>query len=83
MKEPEIYAALNQIFRDVLQNETIVLTAESTADDVEGWDSMNHIFIIVELEKQFCLKFKAAEMEDLKDVGQLVSLLYQKLNKKN
>ena len=45
-----------------------------TADDVEGWDSMNHIFIVVELEKRFGVKFQAAEMEELKNVGELAGL---------
>jgi len=73
---------VNQVFRQVLEDETIVLTADTTAEDVEGWDSMNHIFIVVELEKRFGLKFKAAEMEELKNVGELVSLLHQKLDGK-
>jgi acyl carrier protein len=78
MTEPEIYDALNQVFRQVLEDATIVLTAE----DVEGWDSMNHIFIVAELEKRLGLKFKAAEMEELKNAGELMSLLRQKLDKK-
>jgi acyl carrier protein len=82
MTEPEIYDALNQVFRQVLEDETIVLTKDTTAEDVDGWDSMNHIFIVAELEKRFGLKFRAAEMEELKNAGELVSLLRQKLDKK-
>jgi acyl carrier protein len=82
MTEPEIYDALNHVFRQVLEDETIVLTKDMTAEDVDGWDSMNHIFIVAELEKRFGLKFRAAEMEELKNVGELVSLLRQKLDKK-
>jgi acyl carrier protein len=83
MTEPEIYDALNQVFRQVLEDDTIVLTRDTTAEDVDGWDSMNHIFIVAELEKRFGLKFRAAEMEELKNVGELVALLRQKLDKKS
>jgi acyl carrier protein len=82
MTEAEIYDELTQVFRQVLENDTIVLNADTTAEDVEGWDSMNHIFIVAELEKRFGLKFRAAEMEELKNVGELMSLLRQKLDKK-
>ena len=80
MTEPEIYDALNQVFRTVLEDDTIALTPQTTAEDVDGWDSMNHIFIVAELEKRFGLKFKAAEMEELKNVGELAALLHDKLD---
>lgn len=79
MTEPELYDALNQVFRQVLEDDTLVLTPETTADNVDGWDSMNHIFIVVELEKRFGVKFQAAEMEELKNVGELVALVREKL----
>ncbi len=79
MTEAEMYDALNQIFRQVLEDDTITLTPNTTADDVEGWDSMAHIFIVVELEKRFGVKFHAAEMEELKNVGELSALVQQKL----
>ena len=82
MTDPEIYDALNAVFRQVLEDDTIELTPQTTADDVEGWDSMNHIFIVVELEKRFGVKFQAAEMEELKNVGELAGLVKQKLAKR-
>ena len=81
MTEAEIYATLNEVFHEVLEDDTISLTPTTTAEDVEGWDSMNHIFIVVELEKRFGIKFQAAEMEELKDVGELVALVRRKLAK--
>ena len=82
MTDADIYAELNTVFRQVLEDETIELTPATTAEDVEGWDSMNHIFIVVELEKRFGVKFHAAEMEELKNVGELALLVQQKLAKK-
>jgi acyl carrier protein len=82
MTEAEIYDTLNEVFRQVLEDDSIELTPSTTADDVEGWDSMNHIFIVVELEKRFGVKFQAAEMEELKNVGELAALVQQKLAKR-
>jgi acyl carrier protein len=79
MTEPEIYDALNQVFRQVLEDDAIALTPAMTAEDVDGWDSMNHIFIVVELEKRFGVKFQAAEMEEMRNVGELAALVRQKL----
>ncbi len=81
MDETETYAALTAVFRQVLEDDTIVLTPTTTAEDVEEWDSMNHIFIVVELEKRFGVKFHAAEMEELKNVGELAALVQQKVAK--
>ena len=79
MTDPELYGALNEIFRQVLDNAGITLTPSTTAEDVEGWDSMNHIFIVVEIEKRFGVKFQAAEMEELKNVGELAALVREKV----
>jgi acyl carrier protein len=79
MTEPELYNGLNGIFRQVLDDQSIDLKPSMTADDVEGWDSMNHIFIVVEIEKRFGVKFQAAEMEELKNVGELAALLREKV----
>jgi acyl carrier protein len=78
MTDAELYAGLNDIFRQVLDDDTIALTPDLTAEDVPGWDSMNHIFIVVEIEKRFGVKFQAAEMEELKNVGELAALVREK-----
>src|SRR5580692_3260375 len=59
MTDPELYAGLNDIVRQVLDDDTIAVSPEMTAEDVPGWDSMNHIFIVVEIEKRFGVKFQA------------------------
>jgi acyl carrier protein len=78
MTDPELYGGLNEIFRQVLDDDSIDLKPSMTAEDVEGWDSMNHIFIVVEIEKRFGIKFQAAEMEELKNVGELAAVVRQK-----
>ena len=83
MTDVEISDQLRDVFRQVLEDDTLELTPETTADDVDGWDSMNHIFIVVELEKRFGVKFQAAEMEELKNVGELAALVKHKLTKRS
>jgi len=83
MTEAETCIALQEVFRNVLEDESITLTSATTADDLDGWDSMNHIFIVVELEKRFSVKFQAAEMEELKNVGELAALLHQKIMRRS
>lgn len=58
MTQNEIMDALHSIFRTVLKNDSITLTAETTANDVDGWDSVTNVMIIDEIEKQFGLSFK-------------------------
>ena len=78
MNEAAIYENLNEIFRETLGNSSIKLTPSTTADDVPEWDSMNHIFLVVEIERSFRIKFQTAEMEELRDVGELVALIRSK-----
>ena len=78
MNEADLYHTLNLIFRETLGNDFIDLTDDTTADDVPVWDSMNHIFLVVEIERRFGIKFKTAEMENLRNVGELVQLIRSK-----
>lgn len=78
MTEPEILAAFTEIFRETFDDESIALTMQTTADDIDGWDSFNHINILVAAEGRFGIKFKTAEIEGLKDIGELVHLVSEK-----
>lgn len=81
MDETAILQELNTIFRDVFDDPSVTLTMQTTAQDIPEWDSMNHITIVVETEKRFGLKFKTAEIEELKNVGDLVHLIRTKKEK--
>jgi acyl carrier protein len=78
----EILEKLTDIFHDVFSDDSLVLAPQMTADDVEEWDSFNHINIVVATETRFGIKFKTAEIEKLKNVGEFVELISQKLNHK-
>jgi acyl carrier protein len=82
MESAEIYEQLTGVFRDVLNDESLRLTPELTAADVPQWDSFNHINIVVATEERFGIKFRTAELEQLRNVGQFVDLIGRKLNAK-
>jgi acyl carrier protein len=79
MTEAEIYTGLTDIFRDVFDDESLVLRPEMTAEDIPDWDSHNHISILVAAEMRFRVKFQTAEIESLKNVGELVHCIERKL----
>jgi acyl carrier protein len=81
MTEAEIYRTLTGIFCDVFDLTSIVLTPEMTAQDVPEWDSVNHITLVVETERVFGIKFRTTEIEDLKNVGDLVRLIKARSSK--
>lgn len=73
---------LNQtttIFRDILDNETITVSPETTADDIEEWDSLSHIQLIVALEKHFKIKFTTQEITSYKNVGDMAESILRKV----
>lgn len=79
MNEKEILQALTQVFQDVFDDDDIVLTPETTADDIDGWDSQTHVLLIVAAEQRFGIKFRTAELESLKNVGHFAQLIQTKL----
>ena len=79
MKREELLTEVQDIFRDVLDNEDIVLEDNTTADDVEEWDSLSHIQLIVAIEKAFKVKFATKEILSWKNVGELMDCLNEKL----
>lgn len=78
MTQQEIYPRLTQIMRDVFDDEDLVATPELTAHDVKEWDSVNHVTLVVAVEESFGIKFKSAELEKMKNVGQLVEQIEKK-----
>ncbi len=78
MEESRIYERLTKIFRDVLDDESIVLRPETSAEDLESWDSFNHINLVLAAEAAFGVKFKSSDLEQMETVGDMVSLIHQK-----
>lgn len=78
MTNAKIMDGLTAIFRENFDDDSIVLTEATTADDIEGWDSFNHINILAAAEIRFRIKFHTAEIEGLRNVGQLAQLIAEK-----
>ncbi len=79
MNNTQIIAELQPIFADILDLPDLHLTAATTAPEVEGWDSLAHINIVVAIEKHYKLKFALGELQDLKNVGDMATLIIRKL----
>ena len=80
MDSAEIYRQLTELFRELFADDSIALTAETTANDIEGWDSFNHISVIVAVETRFGVKMTTSEIEHLANVGTLVAAIEIKLS---
>lgn len=79
MQNLNTYDRLTKIFREVFDDDTIVLTPETTAADIRDWDSANHVSLIVSIESRMKVRFKTSELESLHNVGHLATLLEAKL----
>ena len=75
MDSNAIFEAVQQIFRDNFDDEELVLTRETCADDIEDWDSLEQINLLTAIEKKFGLKFGLADVRDLQKVGDLLDLI--------
>jgi acyl carrier protein len=82
MEPSDIYPRLEKVFRDVFDDEAICITPGLTADQVEDWDSLNNIRLILCVEKSFGIKFSAAQTANLKNVGELAELIRTKTSAK-
>ena len=75
MTEQAILDAVQEIFRDNFDDDTLVITRDTCADDIEDWDSLEQINLLTAIEKKFSIKFKLAAVRDLKDVGDRLDLV--------
>jgi acyl carrier protein len=75
MDERQIYERLTQIFLDVFDEDSIEISPDLSAKDVDGWDSLSHIRLLLTIEKAFKIKFSTSEIGKLENVGNLVALI--------
>ena len=79
MSREEVYEQLNEVFCDVFDDEDIVVNDSTTANDIEDWDSLEHINLIVAVERQFHIKFNMGEVNKFKNVGEMVDAIMTKM----
>lgn len=75
----EILEEVVGIFKDILDNDDVMVTETSTADDIEEWDSLTHIQLVVAIEKHFKIRFTAAEINSFQNVGEMCVSIHKKL----
>ncbi len=77
MTREEVYERLNEVFREVFDDDTIVLHDDTVADDVEGWDSFEHINLVVAVEEEFSFKIPMGKVVTMKNVGEMVDIILE------
>lgn len=81
MDRTEVFNRVNKIFQDAFDDEELVVTDETCADDVEDWDSLRHITLISAVEKEFGLKFAMKEVLEMANVGEMVDIIVERATK--
>ncbi|MDO4197518.1 MAG: phosphopantetheine-binding protein [Erysipelotrichaceae bacterium] len=78
MSRDEVMSKLNEIFQNVFDDEDLVITDSTNANDIEDWDSLEQINLIVSIENEFEMMFEIAEVSDLANVGEMADLIMSK-----
>ena len=80
MNREQVFKKLNEIFREVFDNTEIIVNDETTATDVEGWDSLMHITLISAVEDEFGIRFAMKDIVNMKNVGSMVDIILEMVN---
>jgi acyl carrier protein len=78
MEKSQALVQVTDVFKDVLDNDDIVLSYDTTANDVDDWDSLNHIQLVVAIEKKFKVRFTSQEIQKWKNVGEMLDSIIAK-----
>lgn len=79
MTREEVFEKLNQVFQDVFDDDGIQVDDNTTSGDIEDWDSLEHINLIVAVEKKFGMKFNMGEVTTMKNVGEMADIILQRI----
>jgi len=79
MERSDILHGVTEVFKDNLDDENIILAENTTADDIEEWDSLTHVQLVVAVEKKFKIRFNAKEIQSWKNVGEMIDSISVKL----
>lgn len=77
MEREEVYERLNNVFREVFDDDSIVLNDNTTSDDIEDWDSFEHINLVVAVEEEFSFKIPMGKVVTMKNVGEMVGIILE------
>jgi acyl carrier protein len=79
MEKTNILNKLTAIFKKVFNNDSLILTNELTANDVDNWDSLSHMILITEIENSFSIKFRLKDLNKMRNVGEMIDIISLKL----
>ena len=79
MNRTEIFDKVQEVFREVLEDEELIIKEEYNASDIAEWDSLTHILLVVETEKKLGVKFLSSEIANWKDIGAMISAIQTKI----
>jgi len=79
MTKEEVFNEVQNIFRDIFDEDGLIINSSTNSDEIEDWDSLNHINLVSAIEKEFKIRFALGELMELKDVGSMVDLMVGKL----
>lgn len=80
MTREEVYETLNEVFRDVFDDESIEVNDATTSDDIEDWDSLEHIHLIAAIEQEFGMKFNMGQVVTMKNVGEMADIILSQIS---
>lgn len=75
MSREEVFATLNEVFQDVFDDTSIKVKDETTSEDIDGWDSLEHINLIAAVEQEFGMKFSMGQVVTMKNVGEMADII--------
>tara|TARA_B100000767_G_C19336864_1_gene358083 strand:- start:282 stop:524 length:243 start_codon:yes stop_codon:yes gene_type:complete len=79
MARDEVFKVVQNIFRDIFDIEDLIINNQTNADEIEDWDSLNHILLVSLIEKEFKIKFALGELVEIKDVGSMIDMMIEKI----
>ena len=80
MIRQDVFNSVQNIFRDIFDQDDLIIENSTNSDAIEDWDSLNHINLVSAIEKEFSIRFALGELLELKDVGSMIDLMLKKLN---
>ena len=75
MSKEEVFERLNEVFRDVFDDESIEVNENTTSADIEDWDSLEHISLMSAVEQEFGIRFSMGQIQSMKNVGEMVNII--------
>jgi|TARA_B100000767_G_C19520475_1_gene432265 acyl carrier protein len=75
MKRDEVFSGVQEIFRDIFDDTDLIINNLTNSEDIEDWDSLNHINLVSAIEKEFKIRFALGELMEIKNVGAMIDLM--------